>query len=163
MNGRKTTMPPKHPDNDPKTPKVRVRWIKKVPRKRSVKREGLLELARQIAAQPRRWALLKVFVPEDRGYKAADQRRFQYSKKDSAFGKVGRFQFAVRFDAGYKGDYETRKQGKTERGAWLLIGRCLEPHKMDEKDPTEWEIEGWEFDDDPEEAMTDDSIPKGGA
>ena len=155
-------MPPKHPDNDPKPPKVRVRWIKKVPKKRSAKREGLLELARQISLQPRKWALLKVFEPEDRGYKAADQRRFQYSKKDSAFGKVGRFQFAVRFDAGYKGDYETRPQRSTERGAWLLIGRCLEAHKMDERDPTEYEIEGWEFADDADEAMEDDSIPKGG-
>ena len=33
-------MPPKHPDNDPKPPKVRVRWIKKVPKKRSAKRKG---------------------------------------------------------------------------------------------------------------------------
>ena len=46
------------------------------------------------------------------------------------------------FDAGYKGDYETRPQRSTERGAWLLIGRCLEAHKMDERDPTEYEIEG---------------------
>ena len=126
-----------------------------------MKREALLELARQMSLQPRKWALLKVFEPEDKGYKAADQRAFQYRKKDSAFGKVGRFQFAVRFDAGYRGDYETREQRKTEQGAWLLIGRCMEPHKMDEKDPTEWEIEGWEFADDPEEGMADDSIPKG--
>ena len=83
-------MPPKHPDNDPKPPKVRVRWIKKVLKNAAQNGKGCSSCARR-SLQPRKWALLKVFEPEDRGYKAADQRRFQYSKKDSAFGKVGRF------------------------------------------------------------------------
>jgi hypothetical protein len=154
-------MPPRRKENDPNpNPKVKVVWVKKVPRKRNPLREKNLELARQIARYPKKWAMLRAYPPDDRGYKSADARANEYRKKDSAFSKVGRFQFSIRFDAGFMGDYHTRAQRKDERGAWLLIGRCMEPHKLDARDPNEYEIAGWEFTDDPEEQEDIDGSSK---
>lgn len=144
-------MPPR---NDPRVPKPEIQWVKKVPRKRTRTREELLVLAREMARHPGKWALIRAYAPTDPGYKAADQRANEYRRTSSAFSKVGKFQFSVRFDPGYTGDYHGKPEGETtERGGWLLIGRCRWVHKLDEKHPTEYEP-AFEFTTNPEEVVS---------
>lgn len=139
---------PKSPDPRKPIP-VKVTWIKKVPRKRNAKREELQAVAKKIGAHPKKWALIRAYPPTDQGYKSADARATGYRAKDSAFAQVGVFQFSIRYDPQYQGDYKG-KVGR-ERGAWLLIGRCMQRHP---DPPEDYEANGYEFTDDPEEAVS---------
>lgn len=116
--------------NDPmRKPKVKVTWIEKVPRRRSSTREELQAKAEAIAKNPGKWALIAAYAPTDAGYKAADQRATNYRRSSSAFSKVGKFQWAVRYDPGFTGDYKNKKRG--QKGAWILITRCHSVHKRE--------------------------------